>query len=161
MLYIVEPIIAQSLTMSEGWDDTPAPKAVQTWKPSNSISTSGRRSFFLDSQNLRIWGVGRWKTRANVQWRVSPLKAALPIHTITNYRWHFFSLIDLMLLLTILFLPSALCSQVLSSKISTNGGKFCWTGVCFGIVTKDFPQKPNKDFQWLSAIKQAFSKTLS
>ena len=158
-IVVVASIIAQSLTLAEGWDDTPRLKTAQTWKPSNLISTSGRRSFFLDSQNLRIWGVGRWKTRANVQWRVSPLKAALPIHTITNYRWHFYSLIDLMLLLTILFLPPALCSQVLSSKISTNGGKFCWTGVCFGNVTKDFIKKPlKKGFQRHSAIKQGVFK---
>ena len=63
-----------------------------------------------------------------------------------------------MLLLIILFLPPALCSQILSSKISTNGGKFCWTGVCFGNVTKDFTKKPKKVSNGTQLSSKRFQK---
>ena len=72
----------------------PRLKTAQTWKPSNSISTSGRPSFFAlkiemlhQSQIFRIFEAWQQRIHANVQHLVSPLKAALLIATATSYRW--------------------------------------------------------------------------
>ena len=113
-------IITQSLTHSEGPDDSPRLETAQTRKPSNSISTSGSASFFaqdwnivVESQNPRIWEAWRWRRETNVHQPVSLLKAALLIATTRTCRWPCLEII-------ILFYINLLFSQNCVLKSSVN-----------------------------------------